>query len=165
MVSDTTPVTPILLDYIKIGQLTSLEPEHVKPFLTDRLRWRVQKVSCISSLFVDLRVSAKYEEGKRQSRRPQKPARSEDLGQQQGVFGARKCRGSRNQELSGDHRNHHFQGVEGGRAYNGRHRAVNDNMVALLSLFELLDLCSIRASILPYLSQRPSKSHSNTQFQ
>ena len=45
LVSDTTPITPMLMDYIKIGQLTSLEPEHVKPFLTDRLRWRVQTVS------------------------------------------------------------------------------------------------------------------------
>ncbi len=45
LVSDTTPITPILMDYIKIGQLTSLEPEHVKPFLTSRLKWRVQMVS------------------------------------------------------------------------------------------------------------------------
>ena len=46
LVSDTTPITPILMDYIKIGQLTSLEPDHVKPFLIDRLRWRVQTVRC-----------------------------------------------------------------------------------------------------------------------
>ena len=45
LVSDTTPITPILMDYIKIGQLKSLEPDHVKPFLIDRLRWRVQMVS------------------------------------------------------------------------------------------------------------------------
>ena len=45
LVSDTTPVTPILMDYVKIKQLKSLEPEHVKPFLTDRMRWRVQTVS------------------------------------------------------------------------------------------------------------------------
>lgn len=49
LVCDTTPITPILMDYIKIGQLVSLEPEHVKPFLTDRLKWRVQTVSCASS--------------------------------------------------------------------------------------------------------------------
>lgn len=44
LVSDTTPITPILMDYIKVGLLTSLEPDHVKPFLIDRLRWRVQTV-------------------------------------------------------------------------------------------------------------------------
>lgn len=44
MVSDTTPITPMLLDYIKIGELANLEPENVKPFLVDRLRWRIQKV-------------------------------------------------------------------------------------------------------------------------
>lgn len=48
LVSDTTPITPILMDYVKVGLLTSLEPEHVKPFLTDRLRWRVQTV-CYTS--------------------------------------------------------------------------------------------------------------------
>ena len=49
LVSDTTPITPILMDYIKIGHLASLDPDHVKPFLTDRLRWRVQTVSQTSS--------------------------------------------------------------------------------------------------------------------
>ena len=47
LVSDTTPLMPMLLDYIKIGQLTNLEPENVKRFLVDRLRWRVQTVSYI----------------------------------------------------------------------------------------------------------------------
>ena len=36
--SDTTPITPILMDYVKVELLTSLEPEHVEPFLTTRLR-------------------------------------------------------------------------------------------------------------------------------
>ena len=44
LVTNTTPITPMLLDYIKIGQLQSLEPEHVKPFLISRLKWRVQTV-------------------------------------------------------------------------------------------------------------------------
>jgi hypothetical protein len=37
-------LTPILIDYIKIGELKSLEPQDVKPFLVDRLRWRVSTV-------------------------------------------------------------------------------------------------------------------------
>lgn len=149
LVSDTTPITPILMDYIKIGQLASLEPEHVKPFLTDRLRWRVQKVSYISSVLpCEYLLNMWFcHKGKRQSRRPKKTARFKDLGQQQGLCRASGCRASFDRGLSGHHRKHHFQSVKGGRAYNGRDRAVNDNVLASLSSFELFDLCSVRPSL------------------
>lgn len=43
--TDTTSITPMLMDYIKMNELESLDMEHVKPFLVDRLKWRVQTVS------------------------------------------------------------------------------------------------------------------------
>lgn len=43
-VTNTTAITPILGDYIRLGQLQSLEPEHVVPFLVRELAWRVVKV-------------------------------------------------------------------------------------------------------------------------
>ncbi|KAF4627308.1 hypothetical protein G7Y89_g10846 [Cudoniella acicularis] len=45
LVSNTSPVNPILLDYIEIGELESLRPEHVKPFLVKNLEWRVLTVN------------------------------------------------------------------------------------------------------------------------
>ena len=45
LVTDTTSLTGMLMDYIKIGELASIEPKDVKPFLVDRLRWRVVTVS------------------------------------------------------------------------------------------------------------------------
>ena len=48
IVTDTISLTPMLMDYIKVGALASLEPGDVKPFLVDRLRWRVRLV-CSSS--------------------------------------------------------------------------------------------------------------------
>ena len=44
-VSNTTAITPILGDYVRLGQLQSLEPEHVVPFLVKEIQWRVTKVS------------------------------------------------------------------------------------------------------------------------
>ncbi|KAH7403824.1 hypothetical protein BKA64DRAFT_461089 [Cadophora sp. MPI-SDFR-AT-0126] len=43
LASDTSPITPLLLDYVDIPDngLESLRPEHVKPFLVKYLRWRV----------------------------------------------------------------------------------------------------------------------------
>ncbi|KAI9663307.1 MAG: hypothetical protein M1831_002591 [Alyxoria varia] len=41
VVTNTVPITSLLLDYVTIGQLESLRPEHVKPFLTRGLKWRV----------------------------------------------------------------------------------------------------------------------------
>lgn len=49
VVRDTSPITSQLLDYVDIGQLESMRPEHVKPFLIDRLRWRIYTVSRHSS--------------------------------------------------------------------------------------------------------------------
>jgi hypothetical protein len=44
-ITSTTNLTPILKDYVKIGELKSLLAEDVEPFLVDRLRWRVLTVS------------------------------------------------------------------------------------------------------------------------
>ena len=48
IVANTTTITPILHDYVNKGhdglRLASLEPDDVKPFLTENLRWRVLKV-------------------------------------------------------------------------------------------------------------------------
>jgi len=43
LASDTSPITPLLLDYVDVpdNDLESLRPEHVKPFLVKYLRWRV----------------------------------------------------------------------------------------------------------------------------
>jgi tyrosinase len=48
LASDTSPITPLLLDYLEAPDngLESLRPEHVKPFLVKYLRWRVVYVSC-----------------------------------------------------------------------------------------------------------------------
>ena len=50
LVTDTTSLTGLLMDYVKTGDLVSLEPDAVKPFLVDRLRWRVRTVSHKHSL-------------------------------------------------------------------------------------------------------------------
>ncbi|EWG47520.1 hypothetical protein FVEG_07596 [Fusarium verticillioides 7600] len=44
LVTSTTPMTSLLLDYVKIRQLDSLSPEHVEQFLIDKLKWRVQTI-------------------------------------------------------------------------------------------------------------------------
>ena len=41
LVQGTTALTPILMDYVQIGELESLSPAHVKPFLIKNLKWRV----------------------------------------------------------------------------------------------------------------------------
>ncbi|KAF2731878.1 Di-copper centre-containing protein [Polyplosphaeria fusca] len=41
LVTNTTPMTAMLLDYEATGRLASLRPEHVKPFLVQNLKWRV----------------------------------------------------------------------------------------------------------------------------
>jgi hypothetical protein len=51
-ITSTAVLTPILIDYIKIGDLRSLDPNDVKPFLVDRLRWRVSTVCFVSKLTV-----------------------------------------------------------------------------------------------------------------
>jgi len=47
LVTSTSPVTALLLDYVEIGGLESMRPEHVDPFLRKNLKWRAYKV-CIS---------------------------------------------------------------------------------------------------------------------
>jgi tyrosinase len=42
---DSTAINPMLLDYVKIQELESLEPVHVKPFLIKNLRWRVVTIN------------------------------------------------------------------------------------------------------------------------
>ncbi|KPI40958.1 Tyrosinase [Cyphellophora attinorum] len=44
LVTDTTPVTPLLLDYVLKGELHDLRPESVEPFLVKNLRWRIVKL-------------------------------------------------------------------------------------------------------------------------
>ncbi|KAH7073183.1 common central domain of tyrosinase-domain-containing protein [Paraphoma chrysanthemicola] len=41
LVTNTNPLTDQLLDYVEIGTLESMRPEHVKPFLVANLKWRV----------------------------------------------------------------------------------------------------------------------------
>ena len=48
VVTNTVPITSLLLDYVKKGRLESLRPEHVKPFLIRGLKWRVVSVSLYS---------------------------------------------------------------------------------------------------------------------
>jgi len=45
IVTNTVPITSLLLDYVAIGKLQSLNPEHVKPFLIKGLEWRIISVS------------------------------------------------------------------------------------------------------------------------
>lgn len=45
LVTSTTPVTSLLLDYVEIGELNSMEADDVNPFLVKNLKWRVQSVS------------------------------------------------------------------------------------------------------------------------
>jgi hypothetical protein len=45
MVTNTEMITPMLIDYIIVHKLASLDPKDVKPFLIDRLRWRIVAVS------------------------------------------------------------------------------------------------------------------------
>ncbi|KAI9894687.1 MAG: hypothetical protein M1814_002043 [Vezdaea aestivalis] len=40
-ITNTSPITAVLLDYIEVGELGSLDPEHVVDFLSKRLKWRI----------------------------------------------------------------------------------------------------------------------------
>lgn len=44
-VRNSTSITSQLMDYVVTRQLQSLAPEHVEPFLSKRLRWRIIDVS------------------------------------------------------------------------------------------------------------------------
>ncbi|KAL9070477.1 MAG: hypothetical protein Q9157_005808 [Trypethelium eluteriae] len=41
LISGTKPITPMLLDYVKIGELPDITPANVVPFLTKNLKWRI----------------------------------------------------------------------------------------------------------------------------
>ncbi|KAG5799174.1 hypothetical protein H9Q69_001806 [Fusarium xylarioides] len=45
LVTSTTPITSLLLDYVQIGKLSNMEEDNVKRFLIDNLKWRVQTVA------------------------------------------------------------------------------------------------------------------------
>ncbi|KAF5558860.1 tyrosinase precursor (monophenol monooxygenase) [Fusarium phyllophilum] len=45
LVTSTTAITSLLLDYVQIGKLNSMEENDVKQFLIDNLKWRVQTVA------------------------------------------------------------------------------------------------------------------------
>ena len=49
LVADTTDITPILLDYVKVGRLQSLGASDVVAFLKNRLKWRVVTVRDLNS--------------------------------------------------------------------------------------------------------------------
>ncbi|KAF4334818.1 tyrosinase precursor (monophenol monooxygenase) [Fusarium beomiforme] len=44
LVTSTTPITSLLLDYANAGKLGSMSPEDVEPFLVKNLKWRVQTI-------------------------------------------------------------------------------------------------------------------------
>jgi tyrosinase len=44
LVADTTDITPILLDYVKVSKLSDLSAGQVVTFLKNRLKWRVVTV-------------------------------------------------------------------------------------------------------------------------
>jgi hypothetical protein len=48
VVETTIPITSMLIDFRAEKVLPSLEPEHVKPFLAKRLKWRICKVSLLT---------------------------------------------------------------------------------------------------------------------
>lgn len=45
LVTSTTPITSLLLDYVQVGKLSDMEEDNVKQFLIENLKWRVQTVS------------------------------------------------------------------------------------------------------------------------
>ena len=59
-VSDTTPITPILLDYVTNGTLSSLHPIDVVPFLKTNLHWRTVGVSGAAQALFILLFSLSY---------------------------------------------------------------------------------------------------------
>jgi len=48
LVSNTAPITPILLDYVQLGDLADLSMANVKPFLVKNLKWRILTVRHVS---------------------------------------------------------------------------------------------------------------------
>ena len=49
LVTSTSPITSLLLDYVQIDKLKSMDAEDVKPFLIENLKWRAQTVSRVVS--------------------------------------------------------------------------------------------------------------------
>ncbi|KAF5635886.1 tyrosinase precursor (monophenol monooxygenase) [Fusarium sp. NRRL 52700] len=44
LVTSTTAITSLLLDYVQVGKLNSMEEDDVKKFLIENLKWRVQTI-------------------------------------------------------------------------------------------------------------------------
>lgn len=45
LVTSTSPITSLLIDYVESGRLASMEATDVESFLVENLKWRVQTVS------------------------------------------------------------------------------------------------------------------------
>ncbi|SCV49123.1 related to tyrosinase precursor (monophenol monooxygenase) [Fusarium fujikuroi] len=45
LVTSTTPITSLLLDYVQIGKLSNMDEDNVKEFLIKNLKWRVQTIA------------------------------------------------------------------------------------------------------------------------
>jgi hypothetical protein len=52
LISGTNPVTPMLLDYVKIGELPDITPANVVPFLVKNLKWRIVPVSFAFYIYI-----------------------------------------------------------------------------------------------------------------
>ena len=52
LISGTNPITPMLLDYVKIGELPDISPVNVVPFLVKNLKWRIVPVSFALNIHV-----------------------------------------------------------------------------------------------------------------
>jgi len=52
LISGTNPITPMLLDYVKIGELPDITPANVVPFLVKNLKWRIVPVSFALHIYV-----------------------------------------------------------------------------------------------------------------
>lgn len=50
LVTSTSPITSLLIDYVEKGQLASMEAKDVEPFLVKNLKWRIQTVSWLPDL-------------------------------------------------------------------------------------------------------------------
>jgi hypothetical protein len=52
LICGTNPITPMLLDYVKIGELPDITPANVVPFLIKNLKWRIVPVSFAFYIYV-----------------------------------------------------------------------------------------------------------------
>ena len=135
LVTNTVPITSLLLDYVRKGRLESLRPEHVKPFLVRGLKWRVVSVSlftsrilsglmciCVCVLTVPSLSLSLLRTGQRRIPRPPSDEGGEEFRDQRQLqkgspaarFGRRVLR-----ELSGNHPRYHCSRLPNGHDVNG----------------------------------------------